>query len=662
MTTVALIGNPNVGKTELFNRFTGLKQHVGNWPGVTVEKKVGKCVCKGKEFEIIDLPGTYSLTANAIDELIARNFIVEGKPDVVVDIIDATNLERNLYLTLLLLELEANVVIALNMWDIARNGGIEIDVKKLEELLGTSVIPTVATTGEGIEKLKDEIINSIKKERRKIKFGYGKEIENKIKKVKEIIKKDDELAKKYPVRWLAIKILEGDEEILKKLDGSKYKNEIIEAAKNDEDFESVLAEKRYDIISRIVEEVVTKKGKEEWTFSDMLDHVFLHRALGIPIFLALLYAAFQFTFSFSAPFSDMIDLFFGWLGEIAKQNISNSMLASFVSDGVLAGVGSVLVFVPPIFAMFFALALLENSGYLARAAFVMDRLMYRLGLHGKSFIPMIIGFGCNIPGIMAARSIENEKDRIITIMINPLMSCSARLPVYALIAGVIFGSGYMAGAAIFSMYLLGIALAIMMALIFRKLLFKGKPSPFVLELPRYMFPKMKTAMLHMWERGKWFLIKAGTFIFAVVIIIWFLSNFPWNATNGGTSIENSYIAYFGHAIEPVFKPFGWNWQASIALFFGFLAKEAVVGTFGALLGSTQGGIMEALKNAHWFTPLTGFAYMAFVLIYFPCVATIGVMLREMKARYTLITVTYTITLAFIVASIIELIGHLLGFS
>jgi len=661
MTTVALIGNPNVGKTELFNRFTGLKQHVGNWPGVTVEKKVGKCVCKGKEFEIIDLPGTYSLTANAIDELIARNFIVEGKPDVVVDIIDATNLERNLYLTLLLLELEANVVIALNMWDIARNGGIEIDVKKLEELLGTSVIPTVATTGEGIEKLKDEIINSIKKERRKIKFGYGKEIENKIKKVKEIIKKDDELAKKYPVRWLAIKILEGDEEILKKLDGSKYKNEIIEAAKNDEDFESVLAEKRYDIISRIVEEVVTKKGKEEWTFSDMLDHVFLHRVLGIPIFLALLYAVFQFTFSFSAPFSDMIDLFFGWLGEIAKQNISNSMLASFVSDGVLAGVGSVLVFVPPIFAMFFALALLENSGYLARAAFVMDRLMYKLGLHGKSFIPMMIGFGCNIPGIMAARSIENEKDRIITIMINPLMSCSARLPVYALIAGVIFGSGYMAGAAIFSMYLLGIALAIMMALIFRKLLFKGKPSPFVLELPRYMFPKMKTAMLHMWERGKWFLIKAGTFIFAVVIIIWFLSNFPWNATNG-TLIENSYIAYFGHAIEPVFKPFGWNWQASIALFFGFLAKEAVVGTFGALLGSTQGGIMEALKNAHWFTPLTGFAYMAFVLIYFPCVATIGVMLREMKARYTLITVTYTITLAFIVASIIELIGHLLGFS
>lgn len=659
MVTVAIIGNPNVGKTELFNKLTGLKQHVGNWPGVTVEKKEGRYVYKGEKINVIDLPGTYSLTAYSIDELIARNFIIEGKPDVVVDIIDATNLERNLYLTFLLLELGANVVIALNMWDVARGRDIKIDVKKLEKLLDVPVVPTVATTGEGIDKLKEEISKAIEKRRSKATLRYGEEIEDFIEKVEEILKEDEELIKKYPLRWLAIKILERDEEILKKLEGKPYKNKIDEILKNAGEIEEKIVEERYEIISEIIKEVVKEK-KEKWTFSDMLDQVFLHRILGIPIFLALLYAMFQFTFSFSAPFSDMIDMFFAWLGEIARENISNPMLASFLADGICAGLGAVLVFVPTIFALFFALALLEDSGYLARAAFLMDKIMYKLGLHGKSSIPMLIGFGCNIPAIMAARTIENEKDRIITIMINPLMSCSARLPVYVLIASIIFG-GY-AAVAIFSMYLLGIALAIIVALLLRKTLFKGKPSPFILELPRYMLPTLKSALLHMWERGKWFLIKAGTFIFTVVILIWFLSAFPWDATNGGELIENSYIASFGHAIEPIFKPLGWNWQAGVALFFGFLAKEAVVGTFGSLLGVSEEGVKNALMNAGWFTPLTGFAYMAFVLIYFPCVATIAVMLREMKAKYTLLTIAYTITLAFIVAGLIEGIGYLLGFS
>lgn len=659
MVTVAIIGNPNVGKTELFNKLTGLKQHVGNWPGVTVEKKEGRYVYKGEKINVIDLPGTYSLTAYSIDELIARNFIIEGKPDVVVDIIDATNLERNLYLTFLLLELGANVVIALNMWDVARGRDIKIDVKKLEKLLDVPVVPTVATTGEGIDKLKEEISKAIEKRRSRATLRYGEEIEDFIEKVEEILKEDEELIKKYPLRWLAIKILERDEEILKKLEGKPYKNKVDEILKNAGEIEEKIVEERYEIISEIIKEVVKEK-KEKWTFSDMLDQVFLHRILGIPIFLALLYAMFQFTFSFSAPFSDMIDMFFAWLGEIARENISNPMLASFLADGICAGLGAVLVFVPTIFALFFALALLEDSGYLARAAFLMDKIMYKLGLHGKSSIPMLIGFGCNIPAIMAARTIENEKDRIITIMINPLMSCSARLPVYVLIASIIFG-GY-AAVAIFSMYLLGIALAIIVALLLRKTLFKGKPSPFILELPRYMLPTLRSALLHMWERGKWFLIKAGTFIFTVVILIWFLSAFPWDATNGGELIENSYIASFGHAIEPIFKPLGWNWQAGVALFFGFLAKEAVVGTFGSLLGVSEEGVKNALMNAGWFTPLTGFAYMAFVLIYFPCVATIAVMLREMKAKYTLLTIAYTITLAFIVAGLIEGIGYLLGFS
>ncbi len=645
---VAFIGNPNVGKTELFNRFTGQRQHVGNWPGVTVEKKVGRCVCYGSELEIVDLPGTYSLTAYSIDELIARNFIIEEKPDVVVDIIDATNLERNLYLTLSLLETEANVVIALNMWDIVRNKKIKIDVRKLEELLGVPVVPTVAITGEGVEKLKEEIVKAIKGKRRKVKWSYGKDVEEVIKKLQEVIEKEN--LGEYPSRWLAIKIIEGDEEVLKKIG---HKNELLKIASKIKDGETLMAERRYQAIEKIIEEVL--KREEEWSFSDMLDHVFLHPVFGIPIFLALMYAAFQFTFSFSAPFSDAISTFFSWLGEIVKSSIGSKILASFLSDAVLAGVGSVLVFVPPIFSLFFALSLLENSGYLARAAFVMDRVMHRLGLHGKSIISMIMGFGCNIPGILAARTIENEKDRIITVMINPLMSCSARLPVYILIAGVIFKSPTIAGAAVFSMYLFGIILAIIMALILRKFLFGGEAPAFLLELPRYMFPKIGSAVRDMWQKGKWFLIKAGTFIFSVVIIVWFLSSFPWNATQGGMNIENSYAAMFGHFIEPALRPFGWRWQAGVALFFGFLAKEAIVGTFGALAG-------ESARNAvaTWFTPLTGFAYMAFVLIYFPCVATIAVMVREIGKKYTLLTVAYTVSLAFVVAGFIELIGYMMG--
>jgi len=649
---VAFIGNPNVGKTELFNRFTGQRQHVGNWPGVTVEKKVGRCVCYGMELEIVDLPGTYSLTAYSIDELIARNFIIEEKPDVVVDIIDSTNLERNLYLTLSLLETGANVVIALNMWDIVRSKKIKIDVKKLEELLGVPVVPTVAITGEGVERLKEEIVKAIKGKRRKVEWSYGRDVEAVIKKLQEVIKKEN--LREYPSRWLAIKIIEGDEEILKKIE-DRCKDKLLEIASQIKDGETLMAERRYRAIEKIVEEVLKKE--EEWSFSDMLDHVFLHPVFGIPIFLALMYAAFQFTFSFSAPFSDMISMFFSWLGELVKNSMGNEILASFLSDAVLAGVGSVLVFVPPIFSLFFALSLLENSGYLARAAFVMDRIMHRLGLHGKSIISMIMGFGCNIPGILAARTIENEKDRIITVMINPLMSCSARLPVYILIASVIFKSSAIAGAAVFSMYLLGIILAIIMALMLRKFLFKGEAPAFLLELPRYMFPKIGSAIRDMWEKGKWFIIKAGTFIFFVVIIVWFLSSFPWNATQGGVNIENSYAAMFGHFIEPALKPFGWQWQAGVALFFGFLAKEAIVGTFGALAG-------ESARNAvaTWFTPLTGFAYMAFVLIYFPCVATVAVMVREIGKKYTLLTIAYTVSLAFVVAGFIELIGYLMGIS
>jgi ferrous iron transport protein B len=359
----------------------------------------------------------------------------------------------------------------------------------------------------------------------------------------------------------------------------------------------------------------------------------------------------------------MVEMFFGWLGGLAEEGIANPHLASFVAGGICDGLGSVLGFVPPIFALFLALAILEDSGYMARAAFVMDRIMYKLGLHGRSFIPMMCGFGCNIPGIMATRSIENEKDRMITILVNPLMSCGARLPVYVLIAGVIFGSSYAAGTAVFSMYILGIALAIIMALIFRRTLFKGKPAPFVLELPRYMMPTVKSVLLHMWERGRWFLIRAGTIIFAVVVIIWLLSVHPWAATEGGEIIEASYIAGLGHFIEPIFAPFGWDWMAGVALIFGFLAKEVVVATYGMLLGVGEESVGDALVSIGVFTPLTGFAFMAFTLIYIPCVASIGVIARETNSvKWTVFSVVYLVALAFIVSGLIIGVGHLFGLS
>ncbi|MCW7071304.1 MAG: ferrous iron transport protein B [Methanophagales archaeon] len=433
-----------------------------------------------------------------------------------------------------------------------------------------------------------------------------------------------------------------------------------------EDPEVILAERRYEAIGKILETAVRKEAEKKTTFTDMLDHVFLHKLLGIPIFLALLWAVFQFTFAFSEPFMVGIERSFGWLGGLAAAGLAanHPHLASFVADGIFGGLGSVLVFVPPIFLLFLALAVLEGSGYLARAAFVMDRIMYKLGLHGRSFIPMMCGFGCNIPAIMATRSIENEKDRMITILVNPLISCGARLPVYVLISGVVFGFGSgAAGTAVFSMYVLGIVLAIVMALVFRRTLFKGRPAPFVLELPRYAVPTAKSAVLHMWERGKWFLIRAGTVIFAVVIVIWFLSVHPWAATEGGEIIEASYVAALGHFIEPVFAPFGWDWRAGVAIIFGFLAKEVVVATYALLLGTGEEAVGDALVSAGVFTPLTGLAFMAFVLIYVPCVATIGAIWRETNSlKWTVFSMAYLTVLAFVVAGLILGVGRLLGFS
>ncbi len=426
-----------------------------------------------------------------------------------------------------------------------------------------------------------------------------------------------------------------------------------------EEPEVLLAERRYEWISKVLPKVV--RGAKPITISDMLDQALLDKYLGIPIFLALWWALFRFTFDVSAPLSDVIDMIFGWLGEVSGKYIQNEVLASLVEDGIFGGLGSVLVFIPPIFFLFFGLSVLEDSGYLARAAFVVDRVLYKLGLHGRSFIPMLLGFGCNIPGIMACRTIDREEDRILTILVNPLMSCSARLPVYVLIGSAVLGA--YATAATYSMYIMGIALAVLMALLFRKAIpyFRGKRSALIMEFPMYAIPTVRSTLIHMWERGVLFLKKAGTIIFSCVLVIWALSSFPW-----GADVSESYLSMLGHALEPIFRPMGFDWRGAVALFFGFLAKEAVVGTFGTIFGvgeESEEAIAGIIRSQRIFTPLTGYAFMAFTLIYIPCVATIGVIYRETNSwKWTFFTVIYGLALAYVVSFLIVFIGHLMGFS
>lgn len=662
--TIALIGNPNVGKTTVFNALTGLKQHVGNWPGVTVEKKEGEFEHKKIKFKVVDLPGVYGLTAYSIDERIARNFIVQEKPGVVVDIVDASNLERNLYLTLQLLEIGTNVVVALNKVDLAEESGYKIDVKKLEDALGVPVVPMVASRGKGLAELKDRIAESLNRKPRRVEYPH---FEAYIKRLIEVIERDKMLAETYNPRWLAIKLIEGDEDARGIIEGSAARDEILKELidvssslhKKHDDIELALADERYKIIGEIARKVMVKR-EERITFSEMLDEVLTHKYLGIPIFISLMWVVFKFTFEVSAPFSDTVDWFFGWLGDAIGSHIANDAVASLLRDGIIAGLGSVLVFLPQIAFMFLGFSWLEDSGYMARAAFVMDRIMHRFGLHGKSVIPMIMGFGCNVPAIMATRTLEDEKDRVLTILINPLMSCSARLPVYVLFAGAFFAGRE--GSVITSMYLLGIVLALGIAWLFRKTLFKGEPSYFVMELPPYNRPNWRAIIGTTWTRTEKFLRKAGTIIFAGVVLVWLLSVTGPNGYLGSEALENgnllakSWVAAIGHALQPIFSPMGWDWKAGVALFFGFIAKEIVVGTLGVLYGVGEENIAQAITASGAFSPLTAYAFMAFVLIYVPCIATIGVIKQEAGWKWALFAVAYELVLAYAVALAIIGIG------
>jgi len=674
----ALAGNPNSGKTTMFNEITGSTQYVGNWPGVTVEKKEGKARRFKEDIRIIDLPGIYSLSPYSMEEIIARDYIIEEKPDVVINIVDASNIERNLYLTMQLKELGAPVVVALNMMDIVEAKQDRIDIKALEKQLGLPVVPTSASKGTGIKEVVAKAVEVAEASASVISGSDFRYFDDRIENcLDEALAAIADIAdrKGFNARWTAQKLLEGDEKVTEKLQvpsaviaGLKQHRAALEEHYG-MDMETIFADNRYRYITGVIEKSVKKNSKaRELTWSDRIDRVVTNRVLAIPLFLLIMYGIFQVTFGAIGSFTiDWVDVFMnktvagtltGWLEAAGAAE----WLVALVIDGIVAGLGSMLVFVPQIMILFFFLAILEDTGYMARAAFIMDRLLRKLGLSGKSFIPMLLGFGCSVPAVMAARTLENEKDRRLTIILSPFMSCGARLPVYALFAAAFFANNQ--GEVVFSIYILGIVIAILSGILLKNTILKGEAAPFVMELPPYRFPTLKGLGIHMVDRAKGFIKKAGTVIFAAAVVIWFLQSFD-PSFRMVDDPETSIFGIIGKAIAPIFAPLGFgNWKASVALLTGLVAKEVVVSTMGILyglgdIGENTSQLVVTLQSA--FTPLTAYAFMAFTLLYMPCIAAFGAIKREMNSwKWTLIAVGYQTGIAWIIAFIIYQGGRLFG--
>lgn len=653
---ILLAGNPNVGKTTLFNSICGVHQHTGNYPGVTVEIKTGKRQINDHSFIVSDLPGTYSLSAFTPDEQVARDALLTSCPDAVVQIIDATNIERNLFLTTQLMEIGLPMVIALNMWDLADEQGITIDAECLEKNLKIPVVRIVAREGEGVEELIKTIIrvstNKTPAFHREVEYPHS--VTSHISEIGNYLGAHGTLLGSLSPHYAAIRLMEGDEHLEKMLHEKGLTIPFIDTsdpAERDGIVEDILLA-RY----RAAEEITTcsvKCSMGRVMPGDLIDQVLTHRLFGIPIFLSCMWFAFQLTFSASNPFLVGIEYIFGYLTELMNGVDMDPFVRSFLSDGVIGGVGSVLVFVPSIFVMFLLLSILEDTGYLARAAFVMDRLMHSVGLHGRSFIPFLIGFGCNVPAIMATRTLQSKADRIITIITIPFMSCAARLPVYVLFAGVFFGAA--AGNVIFFLYVLGIAVAILSALIFRRLVFRDEPSPFIMELPPYRKPSGFAAAVHMWFKGREYLKRAGLVIFGGVIVVWALATLPAGVEYGSAE---SLAGIIGQVFQPLFAPLGFNWQLVVGLIFGFIAKEVVVGSLGTLYGGEE-MLESSLAADPTLSPVIALAYMVFILLYLPCVAALGVIRQEMgNWKWTGIAIGWGILVAYVFAFIILHVGSL----
>lgn len=651
--TIILAGNPNTGKTTIFNALTGLHQKTGNWPGVTVEIKEGSFTYNDTLFKVIDLPGTYSLTSFTEDEKIARDILVRKKADVVLVIADSSNLERNLYLVTLLLELEQKMIIALNMYDVAEERGLSIDTETFENILGISFVKTVGNKKTGIDALKQMVYETAcGRDTNRLapaRIKYGPEMEEAISSIEREIAG---IATPYPPRFFAVRLIEKDTDFIKIVREKNVFDKVRETMSGINarfpNIEDYLIEKRYGFIHGLVNECTSKKDllEEKIELTNRLDRIFTHSFFGGIIFLFFIWLTFNIVFNWGGPFTELLGQLFTFLSVTAGKILCflhcPEWISSLISDGIIAGVGSVLVFLPNIFLLFFIFSALEDSGYMARAAFVTDRLMHKIGLHGKSAIPMILGFGCNVPAIMATRTLDTKKDRIITILALPFMSCSARLPVYLLFTGVFFRKQQ--GSILFSLYLIGLALGLLTARIFKTLFFKGETTPIIMELPPYHAPDAKNMLLSAWERSYLFIRKAGTSIFAGVVIIWFLSYFPLSAGYAG---ENSFTGIIGRTIAPALKPAGFGfWQAGVALLFGLVAKELVVGTLGTVLGGEH-SFSTALPEL--FTPVSAYAFMLMTLLYIPCIATFAVIKHEAGTRWAIIATVWSIFIGWFAA-------------
>lgn len=710
---VALVGNPNCGKTSLFNIASGAHEHVGNYSGVTVDAKEGFFDFQGYHFRIVDLPGTYSLSAYTPEELYVRKHIIEETPDVIINVADSSNLERNFYLTTQLIDMNVRMVIALNMYDELESSGNKLDYIKLSQLIGVPMIPTVCRRGEGIDQLfhviigiyeggdflsqkgeiRSEILEDLRdwhktyvpdhefgshKEEedarprgymRHIHINHGPELERSIEEVKKAISQNEDIRHKYSTRFLSIKLLENDKEIENFISTLPNGKEII-AIRNketlrirkvmNEDSEQAITDAKYGFITGTLKETFTDNHLEKEQTTRVIDSIVTHRIWGYPIFFLFLYIMFEGTFVLGDYPMQGIEWLVDQLGNLIRNNMAEGPLKDLLIDGIIGGVGGVIVFLPNILILYFFISILEDSGYMARAAFIMDKIMHRMGLHGKSFIPLIMGFGCNVPAIMATRTIEDRKSRLITMLVNPLMSCSARLPIYLVMIGAFFPN--CASFMLLCIYTAGILLAVIMARIFSKFLVKGEDSPFVMELPPYRMPTYKSIMRHTWEKGAQYLKKMGGIIMIASIIIWFLGYYPQHDAYESVAEqqENSYIGQIGKAIEPVIKPLGFDWKLGIGLISGVGAKELVVSTLGVLY-TNEGDVENVnLSNRIPITPLVALAYMLFVLIYFPCIATFAAIKQESGSwKWAIFTAGYTTGLAWLVAFTVFQIGSLI---
>ena len=710
---VALVGNPNCGKTSLFNIASGAHEHVGNYSGVTVDAKEGFFDFQGYHFRIVDLPGTYSLSAYTPEELYVRKHIIEETPDVIINVVDSSNLERNFYLTTQLIDMNVRMVIALNMYDELEASGNKLDYTQLSQLIGVPMVPTVCRRGEGVDKLfhviigiyeggdflsqkgeiRSEILEDLRdwhktyvpdhefgshKEEedarprgymRHIHINHGPELERSIEEVKKAISQNEDIRHKYSTRFLSIKLLENDREIENFISTLPNGKEII-AIRNketlrirkvmNEDSEQAITDAKYGFITGALKETFTDNHLEKEQTTRVIDSIVTHRIWGYPIFFLFLYIMFEGTFVLGDYPMQGIEWLVDQLGNLIRNNMAEGPLKDLLIDGIIGGVGGVIVFLPNILILYFYISILEDSGYMARAAFIMDKIMHRMGLHGKSFIPLIMGFGCNVPAIMATRTIEDRKSRLITMLVNPLMSCSARLPIYLVMIGAFFPN--CASFMLLCIYTAGILLAVIMARIFSKFLVKGEDSPFVMELPPYRMPTSKSIMRHTWEKGAQYLKKMGGIIMIASIIIWFLGYYPRHDTHESVAEqqENSYIGQIGKAIEPVIKPLGFDWKLGIGLISGVGAKELVVSTLGVLY-TNEGDVENVnLSDRIPITPLVALAYMLFVLIYFPCIATFAAIKQESGSwKWAIFAAGYTTGLAWLVAFTVFQIGSII---